>query len=88
MVYYSMGDYIQAETIYKKSANLLKEALGENHPMYVDALMRLSALYLEKQETANSESLLLEALAILKNTTGENTSRGFGDFKKYYGRKH
>jgi CHAT domain-containing protein/tetratricopeptide (TPR) repeat protein len=72
-LYRTMGDYANAEPLYKKTLEiLLKTPLGESHPNYATALNNLAGLYDNMGDFTRAEPLFQKALAITKTAFSEN----------------
>ncbi|WP_013630017.1 CHAT domain-containing protein [Rubinisphaera brasiliensis] len=70
-LYASMGDYARAQLLYLQCRDILKKALGEDHPSYATPLNNLALLYRKLGDSARAEPLLLECSKILKKSLGE-----------------
>jgi CHAT domain-containing protein len=67
----ALGEYAQAEPLYRQALEIRKELLGENHPDYASTLNNLATLHQVRGELAAAESLHLKALEIRKRLLGE-----------------
>ncbi|MHC4579805.1 MAG: CHAT domain-containing protein, partial [Planctomycetota bacterium] len=70
-LYVSMGAYAQAEPLYRQAREILKKALGEEHPDYAHSLNNLAGLYVSMGAYARAEPLYRQALEIRKKALGE-----------------
>ena len=71
MLYHYLGNDAQAEPLYRQSIQILKDALGENHPFVANALNSLAALYEDMGDYSQAESLYKQALQIRKEALGD-----------------
>ena len=67
-----MGDYAEAEPLYREALTIHKEVFGEKHPAYATSLNNLAELYRSKGDYAKAEPLYRQALAIRKEVFGEH----------------
>ncbi len=71
-LYSEMGDYAQAEPLYRLALAICKKGYGEKHPDYASILRNLAGLYSDSGDYAKAEPLYRQALAIYKESLGEN----------------
>lgn len=64
--------YAEAEKFYKRSLEITKQLVGENHPDVATHLNNLALLYLEKDHPIEAESLLIQVLEMRKKILGED----------------
>ncbi|QQS29997.1 MAG: CHAT domain-containing protein [Sphingobacteriales bacterium] len=69
--YYTMGNYTQAETLYKEALAIRKKVLGEEHPDYATSLNNMAGLYYTILNLEQAEPLYKESLVIRKKILGE-----------------
>ncbi len=70
-LYSDMGDYKSAESLYLKSLEIRKKALGEMHPEYAGSLNNLGILYSDMGNYESAEPLYKKSLEIYKKALGE-----------------
>lgn len=70
--YYNQNNYSHAEIFFKKSLQIKKEIIGENHGEYVYSLNNLGALYGQLGQYLEAEKLLLKSLKIKSGISGNN----------------
>ena len=56
-----MGDYAQAEPLYRQALAIGKKVLGEQHPDYAKSLNDLAGLYQSMGDYAQAEPLYRQA---------------------------
>jgi len=66
-----MGEYAKAEPLYLQTLDIVKKALGEEHPNYASTLNNLAGLYKATGEYAKAEPLYLHARDIRRKALGE-----------------
>jgi tetratricopeptide (TPR) repeat protein len=65
-LYAGKGDYAKAEPLFRRSLEIRKRALGENHPDYATSLYNLAELYKAMGDPAKAEPLFRNAIEIRK----------------------
>ncbi|MBV9122673.1 MAG: serine/threonine protein kinase, partial [Planctomycetes bacterium] len=70
-LYFSEGQYTQAEPLYQQAMTIYKEALGDHHPRYAASLNNLATLYQAMGQSDKAEPLFHQALEI----TGKSRPR-------------
>jgi len=68
------SQYAKAESVFKKSINIRKEVLGEQHSGYATSLNSLASLYKEIGRYTDAESLYLQSSAVYKESLGDKHS--------------
>ena len=62
-LYYDTGRYAEAETLFRRSAELWEKLGGPEHAEYVQGLSNLAVLYLRTNRLKEAEPILLRALS-------------------------
>ena len=62
----------KAESLFRQASEIVKKALGENHPYYATSLNNLALLYLVQGDDRRAEPLCRQALEIQRKLLGEN----------------
>ena len=62
-IYYAQGQYAKAEPLYKRSLDICKRKLGENHPQTADTTDGLAITYAKQGRFAEAEPLYDRAVA-------------------------
>ena len=70
--YYGQGIYDQAEPWYKKSLEITRSRLGEEHPDVADSLNNLALLYYSMGRYQEAEPLIVQALEMRMQLLGQN----------------
>ena len=70
MLYTAMGRYAEAEPLYIRAVELLRET-DQDRLFYANLLNNLAELYRVMDRNAEAEPLFKEALAILRTALGE-----------------
>ena len=73
-LYRNLGDYAQAEPLYKRSLATLEKALGPDHPDVAISLNNLAQLYRNLGDYAQAEPLYKRSLAIWEKALGPDHS--------------
>ncbi|HTU21163.1 MAG TPA: tetratricopeptide repeat protein, partial [Gemmataceae bacterium] len=71
ILYWSMGAYAKAETLYRQALDIYKQALGDKHPDYATSMDNLALLYQSMGAYAKAEPLYRQALDIRKQVLGD-----------------
>jgi tetratricopeptide (TPR) repeat protein len=66
-----MGRHAEAEPLYLQAREIVRVALGEQHPDYATSLNDLAGLYAAMGRHAEAEPLYLKAMAINREALGE-----------------
>jgi CHAT domain-containing protein len=69
-----MGDYREAETLYRQALTIIKEKLGEKDPLYAFVLNNLGVMYIDVGDYAQGERLCRAQAEIAKGLPGEKES--------------
>jgi len=73
-VCYSVGSLSQAEEFAQQALQIRKDAVGQNHPLYAEALINLAAVELARQRGGRSRQVadkqLREGIGIFERTRG------------------
>jgi CHAT domain-containing protein/Tfp pilus assembly protein PilF len=69
-VYYSRGDYANAEPLYQKALKIREKVLGPDHPKTAQSLDNLGQVYVQMGDYAKAEPLLQRALKIREKAPG------------------
>ena len=72
LVYHTMGNLDEAESIYRDVLARSRRALGDEHRHTLTAISNLAMLYGQTGKPAEAEPLLREALAIRRRTLGDD----------------
>jgi CHAT domain-containing protein len=67
-----MGNYTQAEQMYKQALAIRKKVLGEDHPDYAISLNNLAVLYESMGNYGEAWPLFKQSLTIIKRFLGED----------------
>jgi CHAT domain-containing protein/tetratricopeptide (TPR) repeat protein len=67
-----MGDYARAEALDKRSLEIRRKVLGENHPSYAQSLNNLALVYQHMGDYARAEPLCKKASEVWRKVVGEN----------------
>jgi tetratricopeptide (TPR) repeat protein len=67
---YGLGEYEEAEPLYKRALEIREKTLGEEHTNTVGSLNNLAGLYYAQGRYSDAEALLHRALKILDRTKG------------------
>jgi CHAT domain-containing protein len=70
-LYYSMSNYLRAESLYVQAMEIEKAVLGEQHPDFATSLNNLAALYKAMGDYPRAEPLHVQAIKIQKAVLGE-----------------
>ena len=70
MLYYSQGNYGEAEPLYQRALAIWEKARGPEHPNLALGLNTLAALYFTQGKYGEAEPLLQRALAIAEKALG------------------
>ena len=70
LLYYTEGQYAQAEPLHVRALAIREEAFGPEHPDVAQSLSNLAGLYLAQGEDGKAEPLLVRALAIKEKAFG------------------
>src|SRR6266481_3366381 len=70
MYYYTQGNYVQAEPLYKRSLAICEQVLGPDHPYTATCLNNLAELYRAQSKNIQAELLLKRALVIWERVLG------------------
>src|SRR6202790_1229752 len=65
-----MGDYAEAEPLYKEALEIRQKVLGRDHPDTAQSLNNLAGLYKATGDYAKAEPLYKEALEIYQKVLG------------------
>ena len=71
LLYWGMGDYVQAESLMRQACDIRETSLGEEHPVYAGNLGHLGRLYQAMGDYARAEPLLQQSRDIKKKALGE-----------------
>jgi Uncharacterized protein conserved in bacteria len=71
-LYYSMGDFATAGSLYQQALEIRRTALGENSPDFAGSLYNVAVLYKSMSNYAAAEPLYRQALRIRRAAFGEN----------------
>jgi serine/threonine protein kinase/tetratricopeptide (TPR) repeat protein len=72
LVYHTMGNLNEAESIYRDILDRARRALGNEHRHTLTAISNLAMLYGQTGKPAEAEPLLREALAYRRRTLGDD----------------
>ena len=64
LLYYTQGQYAQAESLFERSLAIREKALGPNHPAVATCLENLAELYKATNRPTEAEALKKRAEAI------------------------
>ena len=64
LLYYTQGQYAQAEPLYKRSLAIWEKALGPDHPSVATSLENLAGLYRATNRDKEAETLEQRAARI------------------------
>jgi CHAT domain-containing protein/tetratricopeptide (TPR) repeat protein len=67
-----LGDYAEAEPLYRQASDIVRTALGEDHPYYAISLNNLGGLYHDMGDYSAAEPLYRQALDITRAALGED----------------
>lgn len=67
-----MGNYAEAESLYRQALDIRRTALGEEHPDMAHTLTYLAALYKKMGQYDKAEPLYRQALKIQRTVLGDN----------------
>jgi hypothetical protein len=70
-----MGNYADAEPLYKESVSIRKKVLGEEHPLFASSLNILGSLYQDMSNYTDAEVLYGRSIAITKKVFGRRPPR-------------
>ena len=70
LLYYTQGQYAQAEPLYQRALAIREQTLAPMHPDVGTSLHNLATLYCAQGQYAQAESLYQRALAIRDQTLG------------------
>lgn len=70
VLYASQGKKVEAEPLFRRSLEIIRETIGPEHPNAVSPLRNLGILYATQGKFAEAEALLRQALAIDLATLG------------------
>ena len=71
-VYQSLGEYLKAEAMFRRSLALRERVLGKEHPDTVSTVHSLATLLKTKGDNAGAESLYRRALEARERTRGKD----------------
>ena len=86
-LYYTQGQYAQAEPLYKRVLAICEKALGPEHPDTATSLNNLGLLYESQGQYAQAEPLYKRALAICEKALGSehpDTARNLNNLAMLY----
>jgi tetratricopeptide (TPR) repeat protein len=89
-VYWSQGNYEQAETLYGQTMEIQRRVLGSEHPDTLLSMGNLAATYADEGKYAQAEPLFTETLEISRRVLGPehtNTLGFLSDFATMYQRQ-
>ncbi|GCA91701.1 putative O-linked N-acetylglucosamine transferase, SPINDLY family [Microcystis aeruginosa 11-30S32] len=69
---YQQGKYNEAIPLAEQALAIIKQQLGDNHPLTAQSLNNLAGLYRVQGRYSEAEPLYKEALAIRKQQLGDN----------------
>ncbi|WP_396888901.1 tetratricopeptide repeat protein [Microcystis aeruginosa] len=69
---YQQGKYNEAIPLAEQALAIIKQQLGDNHPLTAQSLNNLALLYYSQGRYSEAEPLFKEALAIRKQQLGDN----------------
>ncbi|NEO96258.1 MAG: tetratricopeptide repeat protein [Moorea sp. SIO3G5] len=72
LLYYNQGRYSDAEPLYLQALDLMKQLLGQNHPLVATSLNNLAGLYDNQGRYSEAEPLYRQALEIAVQQLGED----------------
>ncbi|MEP6513035.1 MAG: CHAT domain-containing tetratricopeptide repeat protein, partial [Parafilimonas sp.] len=71
-LYYELGDYDKAESLYLETKQIRENIFGKEHPDYAASCDNLAILYYELGQYGKAEPLYLEAKQIRKKVLGKD----------------
>jgi len=71
-LYRLMGNYFQAEPLYKQAMEIRRKVLGEDHPHFASSLNNLAVLYKSMGNYFQAEPLYKQAMEIRRKVIGED----------------
>ncbi len=72
-VYYNLGKYADAESIYSKLIKHVREKLGDNDPLTISVTSDLASVYKQQGKYADAEPLYVTCFEARANTMGERS---------------
>jgi tetratricopeptide (TPR) repeat protein len=89
--YEENGDFLQAESLYLQSMEVIAQTLGMDHPIGAFSLINLADLYIQMEDYLKAEPLYLRALEVISKSLGPDhffaalAMNNIGGMYKYMG---
>ncbi len=73
--YFYAGDYVGADSLFRRSLAVARDLYGDRHPLVADALVNLGAVRFQRGDYAEAERLDREGLEIIQRVYGPDHPR-------------
>jgi tetratricopeptide (TPR) repeat protein len=71
-LYKGQGKYVEAESLYMECLDVMRAALGEDHPHTLSSMNNLAMIYKSQGKYVEAESLYVKCLDVMRSALGEN----------------